>query len=103
MATYNEDGSFTAAHLRAMGKRLDQSIRLAKTTKAQVAAELGLSRAALTQYCNGDSTPTLSNMARICKLIKAPMDYIVHGEDTELVNSVRPIFESMLQELEKRR
>lgn len=99
---YNPDGSFTESHLRMIGKRMDQAVRLSKQTKAEVAGILGISRAAMTQYCKGESTPTLSNMARFCKATRATMDYIVFGVDPEFRDNIMPMLEGVIEEIQHR-
>lgn len=93
---FDEDGNFTADHAREMGKRMDQAIRLAKTTKAKVALEMEISRAAMTQYCSGATVPTLANMARFCQIVKTPMDYIVTGTTEDLESQVIPVLQEFL-------
>lgn len=100
---YDEDGNFTEAHLREMGKRMDQSIRMARKNKSQVATEIGVSRAAMTQYCSGQSTPSLQNMARFCREVKIPMDYIVFGTTPELEEQMLPVLQEMIASRNKKK
>lgn len=102
-AMYDEDGNFTEAHLREMGKRMDQSIRMARKNKSQVATEIGVSRAAMTQYCSGQSTPSLQNMARFCREVKIPMDYIVFGTTPELEEQMLPVLQEMIASRNKKK
>ena len=99
MNIYDEDGNFTAAHRREIARRLDQAIRLSRKTRAAVAGELGVSRAAVTQYCDTGSI-ALDKLARFCQFTKASMDYIVFGETPDIEASVMP---AILAALEKRR
>ena len=80
----DDSDKFTEVHLVEMGRRMDQAIRLAKKNKSEVAGIMGISRAAMTQYCNGESTPSLPNMTKFCLAVKASMDYIVTGTTPDL-------------------
>ena len=98
---FDEDGNFTPAHMLAMGKRMDQAIRLARKNKAEVALEMEISRAAMTQYCSGNTVPTLQNMARFCQIVKTPMDFIVTGTTEELEAQVIPVLQAFLDSRKK--
>ncbi len=94
---YTEDEkAFSARHLQAMGKRMEQAVRMSKQNKSQVAGKMGVSRAAMTQYCKGETTPTLVSLARFCQATKSPMDYIVFGTTPELESSLIPMLEDLL-------
>lgn len=95
---FDEDGNFTAKHLQDMGNRMAASIALSKQSKAAVAAAMGVSRAAMTQYCDGLSTPSLQRMTMFCKLVKTPIDYIVTGTTPETEDFVVPFIRDMIDQ-----
>ena len=96
MIRLNDDGDFSAEQKSAIGKRMDQSIRMAKLTKSYVASELGVSRAAVTQYCQGSGI-ALPRLAAFCQITRASMDYIVFGTHPELESSLAPMIDEIIQ------
>lgn len=47
-----------------------------KTIK-QIAAEMGVTHSTISQYCSGNTQPTLANLSRLCNIIGASADDIL--------------------------
>lgn len=93
---FDEDGKFTPAHRQQIAKRMDQTIRLAKLTKSAVAERMGVSRAAVTQYCQTGEI-ALDRLAKFCQVTKASMDYIVTGSAPDMEAALLPMVSDLVE------
>lgn len=49
--------------------------------RRQVCADLGITTAALSQYINGQTTPSVEKLVALADLFKVSLDYLMFGED----------------------
>lgn len=66
------------ARKRQMGHRLNSEIARAKTTKAQLARDIGCTKATLTLACK-NGTISVELLAEVCRRIGSSLDFIVYG------------------------
>ncbi|MFF0492245.1 helix-turn-helix domain-containing protein [Nocardia sp. NPDC004068] len=67
--------------LPAMLKRLVDEGEY-RGNRRQVCNELGITPAALSQYINGQTTPSLEKLIAMTDLFKVSLDFLIFGEDT---------------------
>ena len=62
-------------------KRLNEEIRSCGKSLKQIANEVGISPAMLTEYKTRNKMPSLETFAKLCKVIDASADYILGLSD----------------------
>lgn len=81
----------------AMGRRIRESIAIAKKNQTWLAAQLECSKAHVSKMCKTGSV-SLGTLARICQLLGSSLDYIVLGKiqpaDTKFIHDLRMLMDS---------
>ena len=67
----------------AFGERLQEVRRRAGLTQEQFAAELKVSRQAVSKWENGTSDPSTSNLCALAKLYGIPVEELLHETQEE--------------------
>ena len=75
-----------------ISERIKKLILEKNLTQNAVAAEIGISRQAVSQYCDGSSVPNADKLAKLAKLFGVSADYILglnEQEDKEVLSKKR--------------
>lgn len=92
---YTDDGKFTEEHKLAMAKRMRQALQLSGLTQSAVAGRIGVSRAAMSQFCSKGGI-SIETLAKFCQVTKGSMDYMVFGTAPDMEASLVAMLKDMV-------
>lgn len=77
-----------------ISKRLKKSRQLKNMSQAELAAELNVSAAAISQYESGEKKPSIANFLKLAKILEVSTDYLL-GDDVQEPQTVYELFRGL--------
>ena len=79
--------------LSIFGKRLRHFLSLRNVTQEELAEHLGISRQAVSLWCNGKGNPKMAKIEAICEYLNITKTQLLSDEDDDLAEKIRMLSE----------
>ena len=85
----------------SIGTRISDLRKQHNLSQGQLAAQLGVSRQAISKWENGQSTPDSANLITLSEIFDTNIEYIASGVERVDMSEVEPIIQTVVHEVQR--